>query len=74
MMTMGTDTADGFIPHKLVTFGNLTFEAPVRVVPRQNGKSTLVQQGDGSYLAPAEFLNGKPVFALPGGYVLVDLP
>ena len=72
--TLGTETADGFIQHKRVTLGGISFDAPVRVRVRENGRTLLAKQSDDSYVPFPECIDGKPVFALPGGYVMVSHP
>ena len=68
-ITLGTETEEGFIPHKRMTFGSLSFDAPVRVICRENGVSVVQRNRHDMYYPKAERRDGKLAYALPGGYV-----
>lgn len=69
-ITLGTETEEGFIPHKRMTFGSLSFDAPVRVITKKEGGGSAVQKNrHDMYYPKAERRDGRLVYALSGGYV-----
>ena len=69
-ITIGTEAEEGFIPHKRMTFGSLSFDAPVRVITKNENGGSAVQRGrHDMYYPKAERRDDKLAYALPGGYV-----
>lgn len=63
-LSMGTETTEGFIRHKLMTVGGVTFEAPVQIERHEVWR--------GEYIAVARRHNGALLYALPGGNVYAE--
>ena len=79
--TLGTETAVGFIKHLRVTFGGVSFDAPVRLQLERTktGRMAVVMRrgkGENNMLPVPEVgkRTGEYVYALPGGFSTVGKP
>ena len=66
-ISLGTETTWGFIRHKTFNVGGQDFEAPVALESNANGLAFKVI--DGETLPVPRHVNGKELYALPGGYL-----
>lgn len=64
LLTGGTITKEGIVPHLLVKHGSLSFLAPVKLDFSQQPAWIVKQQG--TFHAPLR-RDGRLAFALPGG-------
>lgn len=79
--TLGTETAFGFIRHLRVTFGGVSFDAPVRLQLERTKTGRMVvvmRRGNGQNdmlpLPEVGKRKGEYVYALPGGFSTVGKP
>ena len=68
-MTLGTETAHGFIRHKRVAFGDCIIDAPV-MLERRTKRSVLSSRICGEWRPFPLKLKSGYVYALPGGGVI----
>ena len=71
-ISLGTETTWGFIRHKRFNVGGQTFEAPVALEAyalREGGHELMMKSIDGEVLPIPRHVNGKELYALPGGMV-----
>lgn len=81
MKKTGTETAVGFIKHLRVSFGGVSFDAPVRLQLERTktGRMAVVMrrgngQNDMMPMPEVGKQKGEYVFALPGGFSTVGKP